>query len=243
MKRQIVLLWSILAVIISMPGISLAKHGHGLKPDKIMYRLTEEQWVKTQQAQVRIGISASLNQAGLAQARKSLLANLNRIATADWHITRFDRMQDSSGLERLTVVAQARLPEAQLVNLRRQAKVVSKPGEAYTIESIDFTPSLAEINTARAQLRERLYRQVNAEIARLNSMYPQKHFSVHRINFTPYRMAHSRATTKQAMLLSVMPEVGSAMNVSSKVQITALVVLASRQKRGAPMRATAKAAL
>lgn len=132
--------------------------------DQIVYQVSAEQWVKTSSAEVIIAINATAKQQGLAAVRQQMMTRLNRIAKADWHITSFNRSQDSSGLERITVQAEARLPENQLANLRSAAQAVSQPGANYQVSRINFKPTLAEVEQARASVRNTLYQQIITSI-------------------------------------------------------------------------------
>ena len=81
---------------------------------QITFTMTSEQWVSTQNADVFVGVDATLDQNQLATAHTNILDKLNQLAKTDWHIIQFNRTQNSSGLEQLSVVAQARLPETAL---------------------------------------------------------------------------------------------------------------------------------
>ncbi|WP_419418765.1 hypothetical protein ACNVED_09400 [Legionella sp. D16C41] len=146
--------------------------------DKVAFQVSARQWVTTQTALLTININATLTNADLVKARADIMTNLNKVASGDWHITQFDRSQDSSGLEKLFVEAQVRIPQAALTNVYQNAKSVSQPGSTYTISAIDFKPSIEEIQQVKAQVRQRLYKLVNAELTRLNNTYKTQHYSV-----------------------------------------------------------------
>ena len=77
--------------------------------DKVLFQISARQWVSTQSALLTVNINATLNNADLVKARADIMNNLNTIATGEWQLTQFDRSQDSSGLEKLYVAAQARI--------------------------------------------------------------------------------------------------------------------------------------
>lgn len=199
--------------------------------NKIMYHVSGEQWVTTNTANVNVDINATLDKSGLDQARNNMYLNLKKIAAGEWHITRFDRTQDNSGLERLSVSAEARLPQSELGNVRENAKKVSRPGATYTINQIDFTPSLAEVENQREKLRQQLYQQTKAELARLNNVYPDQHFTLHVLNFIPglqaspiYPKAERLALTANAETPTSAPP---AIEVSNKINMTAIAIFAA----------------
>lgn len=200
--------------------------------DKVVLQVSAEKWVTTKTAKVIVRINATLNKTGLANVRNTMMANLNKIAVGSWHITQFNRSQSSSGLETLSVQADARLDESKLTNLRSAAKSVSKPGETYRIANIDFTPSLADVQTVREQVRQQLYQTIKAEVARVNQTYPDANYSVNWINFissaVPQR-TYKRARVAEMNAMAVPASAG--ISVSNKVQMTASVVLAANRKQ------------
>lgn len=156
---------------------------HGcLELDKIQFQVSASQWVSTQTALLTVNINATLNNADLVQARADIMSRLKKIADGDWHLTQFDRSQDNSGLEKLFVEAQARMPQASLTNIYQNAKDVSKPGATYTVNTIEFKPDLQEIQQIKSQLRERLYQMVNEEMARLNKVYNNQNYTVNKLS-------------------------------------------------------------
>lgn len=198
----------------------------------IRYHVSAEQWVTTNSANVMVSINATLDKQGLEKARQQILLNLQQIAKGEWHITRFDRSQDSSGLERLSVDAEARLPQTALSDLRDTAKKVSKPGATYTISQIDFTPSLAEVEQTREKLRNQLYDQAKGELARVNGVYPEQHFKLRSLNFVPSYLPtteYAKSTRLQAMAMAepaaapALPEI----QVSNKINMAVLAEFAA----------------
>jgi hypothetical protein len=198
--------------------------------DRVLYQASAEAWVNTQTAEVVLSVNASLNEEKLAQAHNDMLEKFNKIAKAEWHITQFNRLPNESGLEQLQVMAEARLPETALADLREQAKKVSRPGETFKVESITFVPTLAEIESVRKQLRSQIYLQVQQELAELNKTYPTQKYVVHTIDFLENMTP--RAQFKGAMMaagenMSVTPGPLLPVTVANKMTINAKVVLAS----------------
>lgn len=152
--------------------------------NQITMQISAQQWVNTQTAKVTVTINESLDKNQLTTAHQTILNNLNKITAKEpWQITSFTRSAAQSGLENLQATAQIRLPETELANLRDKAKAISKPGENYTITGIEFTPTLADMETARAMLRARIYNQAKTELAEINKVFPGTNFYLHAINF------------------------------------------------------------
>lgn len=149
--------------------------------DKIVFQVSAKQWVSTQSALLTVNINVTLNNADLVKARNDIMDHLNKIASGEWHITQFDRSQDSSGLDKLFVEAQVRVPQTSLTDIYQNAKNVSKPGATYTVNGVEFKPGLEEIQAVRSQLREKLYKMVDAEMASMNKIYTSQHYTVNRL--------------------------------------------------------------
>ena len=131
------------ALILSL--LSLAGVGFSNSPplDEVNFQLSSKAWVSTKSTLVSVNINATLSGSDLVKARAEILDKLNKIAAGDWHITQFERTQDTSGLEKLFVEAQARITDADLTNVYQNAKTVSKPGATYTINALTSpTPPL-----------------------------------------------------------------------------------------------------
>lgn len=198
--------------------------------DKVMFQLSEREWVSTQTALLTVAVNATLGKADLVKAREDIMANLKKIADGSWQITQFDRSQDSSGLEKLYVAAQSRISQASLTNIYQNAKAVSKPGESYEVNGVEFKPGLEEFQQAKASLRERIYKKVNDEIARLNKVYTTQAYSLNNIVFYEgdfaVPMQKSFQSNRMAMA-AVAP--APAVTVSNELILGALVELASNR--------------
>lgn len=208
--------------------VAFAKDDAG---SSVVLQLQNEQWVTTNTAEVIIGIDATLDKLGLLQARDNVLKNLTLLAKADWHLTEFNQIQNESGLEQLHIVANARVSEALLAGLRDQAKVMSKPGLAFHVLAINFTPSLGEIESAKANLRSDLYAAVQDEVVRLNKVYHDQKYIIHSINFSdaqpPMPMMAMNSLAVMGDAADKTKSAATILAVSTKIQMSATVELAT----------------
>lgn len=187
-KRKASQVTWISALFIAVYGVAFAQDTPPAVPvprlSQIAYQMTAERWATTKTAQVTVNLDAALSKLGLNNINDQVQKNLHDLApSGDWHITQFNRTQDSSGLEMLHIEAQARLAGTELSGIRDKAKSISKPGETYTIANIDFSPSQAEMEQALASARTDIYQQVNQEITHLNQLYPKQQYFVYSISF------------------------------------------------------------
>jgi hypothetical protein len=201
------------------------------KPGEEVSMLVQgEIWATSSTAKVTARINAVLNKTGLDQVHKTVMQKLVTLSNkGTWHLTSFNRSQDKSGLEQVEILAEARLPESDLAGIRDRAKQVSRPGETYTIDDIDFHPGMGDIEAARSQLRTKIYEQAKVELANLNKAFPDKHFSLQVINFMPdyfYAGVDVTQPTAKAMLMSI-PQSSARLATSDKVQLAAVLVLST----------------
>ncbi|AMP96135.1 hypothetical protein [Legionella pneumophila] len=202
--------------------------------DKIFFQVSAKKWVTTQTALLNVSINATLSNADLVKARADIMDSLNKIAKGEWHLVQFDRSQDSSGLEKLYVQAQARVDQSVLTNICQNAKSVSKPGAQYEISGVEFKPSLEETQVVRAKIREQLYQQVNDELDRMNKAYPKQNYSVSNLVFVegdsiPQQPRAYQAKEMNALTMAAAP---APLTVSNELILTAMVEAASNRKQG-----------
>lgn len=119
------------------------------------------------------------------------------------------------------------MPEAALANLNKKAKSLSKPGQTYTIQDIQFTPSKAAIAKVRASLRNKIYMQAKAELANVNKLYPQQNYFLHEIDFGSFRIPALAARPTTLAVRSPRLANDSGMAVSQEINLSATVTLAS----------------
>lgn len=211
--------------------VSMAGH---MPLDKVMFQISAKQWVSTQSALLTVNVNATLNNADLVKARSDIMDHLNKIAIGEWHVTRFDRSQDSSGLEKLYVEAQTRVPQSSLTSIYQNAKGVSRPGATYSINGIEFKPDLQEIQQVKAQLREKLYQQVNDEMSRLNKTYSSQHYTVNQLLVIDGDMPQQTDLQSKRMnveMLAAAAPMAAPVAVSNELVMSALVVAASNRQR------------
>ncbi len=232
MKQLRCILIGLLCSSTSFADVTLAP----LTLDKINFQLSAKTWVSAQTVLVTVQVNASLNAADVVKARSDILEKLAKIAPGTWHIIQFDRFQDSSGLDKLAAVAQARIEQNQLTHLYDKAKNVSKPGETYLISTIEFKPDLQEIEKAKTELRQTLNHLVAQELNQLNQLYTEQHFTVNQMTYQEDAGLQARQGSPVLMMATgtaarVQQSTGSTpLVVSNELLMTALVEAGSVRK-------------
>lgn len=213
---------------------SFASEYAGPPLSKITVNLNTEHWVTSQTAKVTISVNATLQSSDLAALQKQIMTDLNKLHQGEWRITSFYRSQDQSGLERATLEAEVRLPEAGLADIRDKVEALSKPGQKFMVISIDYTPSFAELNQAQADMRKALYENAQAELDVVNKQYTDRHyvlydFSLSGLISARVSPAYKRMNTAVSMLSDVGngAEEGNSMSVSQRLELSAQVTFAA----------------
>lgn len=198
--------------------------------NKITLQLKAENWVTTTSALVDVNINAAVADQNIVALQNEILGKLKQLADGDWHIINFARSQDQSGLESIQILAEVRLPQANLGNLRDKAKGISKPGETFTIENIQFVPSEDELRQANTNLRNNIYQQIKAEIDAVNKAYPDQKFYMHSVDF----MANMPRPVMRNMLMKgaggeavATAAAAAPLEVGNKVELNAFAVIAA----------------
>jgi len=223
MKKSFLLVFTLL---FTLPAFADIDPGPLL--NKVTMQLQSQQWVTTNTALVNVGVNAAINDQNMGSVQNDVVSKLKQLSdSADWHVVSFNRSLDQSGLERVQITAQARLPQKELSGLRDKAKNLSKPGEAYTIDNVAFVPSDEELQAANVNLRNDIYNQAKNEIAYLNKIYPDQKYYLYNIDFmsspSPMPMAaNEMMLTKSVGRTSVTP-----VPVGNKAVLQATVVIAS----------------
>jgi hypothetical protein len=199
---------------------------------KVVLDLKAEAWVETKTALVRAVIEAAFASGQSGAVRTQALEALQKVAPqGQWHITSFDQLPDPSGLERWRLVGESRLEEAQTQGLRDRAQTASRSGLKITVESVDFTPTLAEREATLAGLRQQIYRDVKAELDRLNAVAAPQKYQARRIDFLADRIAPeplAKARGAQAVMMAApAADAGGGFDLAQKAIVRARVVLAT----------------
>lgn len=196
--------------------------------NKITLQLSAEKWATTATARVVVNLDAALDRFGLSSINEQMLKKLEAFSSqTEWHITSMTRSQDKSGLEQVHVEAEARVPSNSLAILRDKAKALSKPGETYTIASIDFTPTLAEMEVASADARNQIYNTAKQEVARLNQLYPDQHYFLYAIDFSSVPTPIVPLPLNRMLIATAAIDSAAKVSINSKVALTANAVIAA----------------
>lgn len=235
MKR----LLSAAALVAFLAFAVLPAHAEEAKPDdQVVFSLAAENWVTTKTARVSLGVEAAVTSNTAGTMRAAMNKAVNDIVKADWRLVAFNRSQDQTGMDRWSASFEARVPENELNNLNENAKKASKAGMQVTVNGVDFSPTMEEMQAAYALLRTQIYKQANDQLAALNTALPGRNYRIALIDFVGGDMVPSPIRTMKTLARPMMMEMaakGAAdmggnmppMEKSEKVELTARVILAS----------------
>jgi hypothetical protein len=196
--------------------------------DTVVLELSAEDFVRTETAEVVVVAEAAATGADTGKARADLLAAVRGLAPeGDWRLVRFAPSTDSAGLERWYAEAQARLPEGSLGGLAERARGASRPGLQLRVDRIEFMPTLAEVEAAKARLRAEVYRRAREEAETLNRVYQGRAFRIGSIGFVegdgaprPKPMMRAAPTAEMAAAPEPLP-VGDRLRLDARVVLRA----------------------
>jgi hypothetical protein len=221
-------LGTIIVAVTALTALGRPALADGDFKDRIVLELATEGWVETQTAEVIVAVNATISQEQAAGVRADILKTLQTLAPkADWRITTFNRNADRSGLDSWYVQAQARIADTQLDGMRQAAEKTSKPGMQISINAINFTPTLAEVEATRASLRGDLYKSAQAELEQVNQAFPGSPYHIGVINFTsqPIGPMIQQDSVAYARAPMAMEKAQSNIQVQDRIQLQATVVL------------------
>jgi hypothetical protein len=225
MKKMLCLLMCIFAASTTWAAVDLST-----LMNKVTIQLQAEQWVTTKTVLLTVVANSTVTDQDIGQVQSGILEKLKRISDqGQWHVVSFNRQQDQSGLENIRILAQVRLPQTDLAGLRNKAKAMSKPGETFAIDNVQFVPSEDETREAMSALRTNLYLQAKTEIDNLNKLYPDQKYYLYNIDFSqgavaPMAMAASTAYMEKSQVNRV---AAAPIDVGNKVYLQANVIIAS----------------
>jgi hypothetical protein len=172
------------AAFITAPFFAAQARADDYVPDDtIVMDFSAEGFVVTQTANVSVMVDAAADDAKAATLRTDMQKAVNDVAKAEWRLTSFNRSQDQTGLNRWQAVYEARIAEANLAGINDRLKKASRPGMQLTVANTDFTPTLAETEAKKSELRAELLKRANDELVRINANGGGRTYRLANINF------------------------------------------------------------
>lgn len=195
--------------------------------NKIRFQLAVEDWVVTERAKVIVSVDATLTESRPDTFQKEIQSDLASLGKGEWKITHLERRKDETGLEKVRLFAEARLPEAALSEVNKQIHKLNRAGKQFRIADVQFLPTLSEVEAVQARLREQIYRLAQEEITRLNKLHPQVEYFIHEIYLTQENLVEPVAYLSVEKVAAV----ADALAVNNKVTVRAEVIIAAVQKQ------------
>ncbi|GLQ05279.1 SIMPL domain-containing protein [Sneathiella chinensis] len=248
MKKLIVTIFAVLAFAPAAYADMNGHPGHGHPgmghQDRVVLNLKTQGWVTTETARVHVNFDITQQKETAAELKQQIMAALDGLAgKAQWYITSSNENKDRTGLTRWMVSAEARVGEEHVSGLADRAEKASRPGFKVNVGYVDFSPSQAEFEALRGELRETIYTNAVMEAERLNRVFKDRTYKVSMVDFLERqampgapapRVMHSM---KMAESDAVMSSGGSASNgatelaVSRRVNMSATVILTAQDKK------------
>ena len=219
----------IMSLLVSAPALIQPAMAQPAPP-MVELVLRAEQWLEASHPRVTVSINAALAEMDAGTMRIRMRDALAQIANKDtpWRFTRFERQTDRAGIESWSAMVEARLPETVLDDIAGRLEQASERGFILRHAGTDFSPSLADTERAKAELRTVLYRDAEAELGRLQDVFGDEDFALGIIEFRDEhgmrRPMAMRAEPQMTTVASVpMADGGGGIAVSRLMSMTALV--------------------
>lgn len=226
--------------LMSAPVAHIARaEGSQIERDQVVINIQKEDWVTTSTANVGVNFDIVQQDETALELKLQVMESLDKLSKeAAWHITSSRENKDRTGLNRWRVTAQARVPEKSVAGLHGRAEKASRPGFSLRIGHVDFSPSLAEIEQIRSELRAKIYKEASEEVKRLNAAIEGRKYRVFVVDFggngvfrRPVPMRAMAAQSKEMVMNSDTSNGqgngGAELAVSRKQVMSASVVLTS----------------
>lgn len=230
----------LLLLALLLPTMAFA--GEEPKPDDVIaVNLSTEGWVQAKSARVTVSVNAAVVGDKASGTRDAMIKTVSDLASkTEWRLTSFNRGQDQTGIEQWSAIFEARLPETDLGGIHQKAKAASKAGMQVAVQSIDFTPTLAEYEAVRTELRKNLMLQASKELETINGTYADRKFRISQISFggagpimQPQVMMMKRGMVQSMMAEASAPQMDGVVNgsggieTSQKIDMSASVTFAA----------------
>lgn len=152
------------------------------RDDVINIVVNVEDWISSQEADVQLTVNMAVDdgmdtKAVIEQAFDEILKG------NDWKVIDLTQFEDSTKMTKLNATIYARLDEQLLSNLEDYIKEIIKPGLQIQVSSIDFTPTLAEMEDFNHKLRKEVYDKIKDEIALLHEVNSGQKWRVGQVSF------------------------------------------------------------
>lgn len=212
-----------------LPALSLAgSNCQKLSLDTINYQISAENTVEATKAEVFVKLNATVNSNDLASIQTKAKENLSQLLSINhWAVEDYSQDKTSSGLINVTMILKNRLTSQQLSELTDKIQSLNGRGLQYEVASINYQPSMAQLEEAKNNLRLDMLKQVSDQLAELNKQ-TNSTYSIYNINFSqnisqPYPRANMMVSyaVQQKQKTEAQP-----MKVATKVVLNADVQLA-----------------
>ena len=205
-----------------------------------------EDWLDSDTAEVTIDINASVDNDDSTDLRSEIKESLKKLVDAEWRLVKISRHSDKVGREAWNLTAKARVKEEDTNKLSARTKKLGRVGLQYRVLSVDFTPTMTQVEELNRTMRSKINGLIANELERLNEELPGRDWRVSSVSygndgnmFFPqsaknYRAANNYANT-MAVSATMMDDDEAAdgaagmggFEVSQKVVYTAQVAISS----------------
>ncbi|MFT6559479.1 MAG: hypothetical protein ACJAYR_003363 [Sneathiella sp.] len=179
-----IVLATVAVMMLAPTSIALADDSKAALSDQIILSVTKDGWVTTNSARVFVGFEITQQKETASELKEQIMSSLKKLsAETDWHITSSRENKDRTGLTRWSVAAEARVAENAIAGLADRAEAAGRPGFKMTVRQVDYSPSLAETEKLKSDLRAKIYAAAVDEANRLTKVIPNRSYRIQMVDF------------------------------------------------------------
>lgn len=176
------------------------------KQDRIIFALTAEDTVVNDTVKIvaHIAVGGVTHDIDETHLRTSIRDMLGRFIKAQWQFAQMNRAGDDSGLEKITLIASARVPEAENRALDQRRQDASLPNKGLRISKVttDLTFPASLIEETEKRLRIEIIRKARAECNALSTAM-ERPYRIAKIEYDPQQTDTGYSNSRSQAMMSV----------------------------------------
>ena len=136
--------------------------------DYVHFSTAAEDIVTSDTVRVRVKITCVASGKGASNLIPSVEKALAEVLPGAWQVIPGERKEDAAGMEQVGLLATIRVEETRTDGVVNRIRNINRGGMRMELDDIDYRPPQLAIGRVLADLRQEVYHNAQAEVARLN---------------------------------------------------------------------------
>lgn len=171
--------------------------------------ITAEEFITSETAKLSFTATFAITDSSFDPKTEVLTAAM-QIANGDWYVTNVVRKEDNSGIETVAYNLAVRITEREVSTVKSNLKSVNRSGLKFVLNTIDYSPTQAQIEDGMRTLRRKIYQKANEELLVLNELVrkDEDEWLIGTIDFTNNNAPVSKSNMLRASASMMYENVG-----------------------------------